>query len=50
MVVIDVRGSMKLVKSKEFVVFWPWRRIEAGSNCVVSDIPEALSAMRLGVD
>ena len=28
---IDLRGSMKLIKLKEFVVFWPWRRIEVES-------------------
>ena len=37
-VVIDVRGSMKLVKSKEFVLFLPWRRLEAGSNVTINEI------------
>ena len=26
-VIIDVSGSMILVKAKDFVVFWPWMRI-----------------------
>ena len=49
-VVNDVRRSMKLIKSKEFVVLWPWSRIEAGYNCAVYDIPGDFSAMRLGVE
>ena len=35
---------------KGFVVFWPWRRIEVGSNCAFYDIPEGLFVMRLGVE
>ena len=49
-VVIDLIGYMKLVKSKEFLMFLLWRRIEAGSNCAVYDIPEDFSTTRLGVE
>ena len=47
MVFIDVRGSVKPVNPKEFLVFRPWRRAEAGSNGAVNEIPEAFTAMGL---
>ena len=50
LVVVDVIVSMKMVKLKEFVVFWTWRRIEADSNHGFYDIPETFSAIRLGVE
>ena len=49
-VVIDTRGTMKLIKTKEIVMFRPWRRIEAGSNCAVNKITQAFSTTRLGVE
>ena len=49
-VVIDTRGTMKLIKTKEIVMFRPWRRIEAGSNCAVNEITQAFSTTRLGVE
>ena len=48
-VVVDVRGSMKLVKSEDFVVFLPWRRVEAGSSGTVNKISEAFYSMGLVV-
>ena len=50
MVIIDVSGPIKPVKLKEFLVFYPWRRIEVDSNCAPNEIPETLSATRLGVE
>ena len=50
MVVIDLIGSMKLVKAKEFVVLWPWWRIGVESNFAVGEIPETFSTIRLVVD
>ena len=44
-VVIDVIGSMKLVKLKDFVVFRTWRRVEVVSNGTVNDISEDFSAL-----
>ena len=38
--VIDAIVSMKLVKLKEFVVFRPCRRVEAGYNDMVNEIYE----------
>ena len=49
-VLIDVIGSMELINSMEFVVLWPSRVIEAGSNCAIYDIPEAFFIMRVGVE
>ena len=49
-VVIDTRGSMKLIKAKDFLVLWSWERIKAGSNWSVYEILEDCSSMRLGVD
>ena len=49
MVVIAVRGSMKLVKKKRFIVLQKWRSAEAGSNGKVNDISEAFNFMGLGV-
>ena len=46
---IDVIGFMKLVKSKDFVVFQPCRRVEVGSNGTVNEISEDFSAMGIGV-
>ena len=31
-----VSGSMESVKSKNFVMLWPWWRIEADSNCAIN--------------
>ena len=45
-----MRGSTKLIKSKEFIVFWYWDIIEARSNCMVNEISEYFSVMRLGVE
>ena len=47
MVVIDVRVSMKLIKLKDFLVFLPYSRIEAGSNHAVYGIPGGFSTMML---
>ena len=47
MAVIDVRESTELVKYKEFVVFQPWMRVEAGSNEMVNEIYETFYAMRI---
>ena len=49
-VVIDARGSMKLIKSKGNVVFRTWRRIQVGYNGAFNEIPEVFSAMGLGVE
>ena len=46
---IDVRGFMKLVKPKKFAVFWPWRRVEEGSNGVANETREDFSAVGLVV-
>ena len=48
-VVIDVIGSIKMVKSKEFLVLQPWRRVEAGSNGTFNEISEDFSTMGFGV-
>ena len=50
LVVISVRGSIKPIRSKEFVVFWDCRRIEAGFNGAVNDVPEDFSATRPGFE
>ena len=50
LVVIDIIGSIKLINSKYFVSLITCRIIERGSNCVLYDIPEAFSTMRLGVE
>ena len=48
--IIDVGGSIKPVKLKEFAVFWNRRRIEEGFNGAVNEITEAFPAMGLGVE
>ena len=47
--VINTRGPMKLVNSKECVVLRTWRRVEVGPNDMVNDISETFSALGLVV-
>ena len=49
-VIIDVSGYMEIFKENEFVVFWPWWRIEEDYNSAVNDISETFYSMRLGVE
>ena len=47
-VIIDVSVSMKPFKEKDFVVFLPWRRIEADSNRIT--YLRLTPPLRLGVE
>ena len=48
-VIIDMSVSTKRIKEKDFVMFWPWWRMEAEANRAVNNISETFSTMRLGV-
>ena len=50
MVIIDVRGSMKLLNEKLCSVFWNLGRIEADLNRAANELPETFSIMRIGVE
>ena len=48
--VIDVRGYIKLIKLKQCIVLWIYRRIEEVFNMAVNYIPEDFYATRLEVE
>ena len=49
LVVIGVKGFMRLFNPEKFLLLQPWRRVEAGSNSASNETPEAFSAMGQGV-